>query len=121
MESNPLAQPEGQEDEKSGWVNEPERAQSVAKFVQDTWQETVDGTADKKRYDSITEFHFSGYGGIGDKAIGGVETLYENGAPIQIHAFFGDVKKEGLVDVYLQGRALADYLSDEESTDDATK
>jgi len=100
---------------ESGWQDETsQRAESVANFVENN--------VGNKRFDGLTEFHFSG--GVSDdiwkKVHGGdvgvlseVRCYYENGIMEKIHIVFSAGDGKAGLDLYLSGKALEEYLSGE--------
>jgi len=75
------------------------------------------GVITSSGYDSLVELHFSGtnrdvFDGIskGTEKPLSVNCYYENNIVKQIHVVFAGVNTQN-IDVYLQGRALDDYLS----------
>jgi hypothetical protein len=94
---------------QEGWQNETEiRRESIVSFLQ---------KSDRSQYDHICELHFSGtHPAVNRKITDGtaqlleVSVLYENGKEKQIHVVF-DGEGTQNIDVYLQEKALEDYLN----------
>jgi hypothetical protein len=101
------------------WKNQTvELGKKVAKFIVDFYA----GKFEAKRYDPISDLHFSGSGGDsgimeeikqGKAPLISVNTFMENGRPTQIHAIFG-TNNGNNVDIYFKGKALEDLLKFEE-------
>jgi|SRR3989344_901596 len=104
--------------EKDGWQNETkQRNSSCVSFLQKYLNQSEEGGV--VHYDSLSELHFSGTNrGVFDKIqegngiINEISTLYESGKAVQIHVVFDAEGQGHNIDVYLKGRALADYLNE---------
>ena len=104
------------EGDRSGWENETQKhTDSIVAFLKRHEESTKE---DRPKYDHISDLHFSGtnrdvFGKIknGTAVITEVSILYEAGEPKQVHVVFDSEGKGHNIDVYLQNKALDDYLS----------
>lgn len=101
---------------KQGWENQTEqRREGIILFLKNHFEKAQD---QRQHYDEMNELHISGHNfevmtkiPKGTAKINEVNILFENDEPTQIHAVFDSEGKGHNLDVYLQGKALEDYLA----------
>ena len=103
-----------QEVQESDWQPLAEQETfALTKFLSNHLQKPIEN---QQRYDSLTELHFSGLNDIFDKIVNGTATVisakkfFSGGAITQIHIIFDSEGPGHNTDVYLQGKALKDFL-----------
>ena len=104
---------------KEGWQNETEtRKDSIVSFLRAYFESQSEDKDKKKEYDNISDLHFSGsnwkvLGKIkkGSATINTIEVLYNDGKVKQIHIVFDNENTGHNIDVYLENKALEDYLN----------
>lgn len=111
---------DNKEKPKNGWENETaERNEAVTKFLKNYFAQNIE---ERPHYDSV-ELQFSGIGPNvfpkiqeGEVPAQEIKVLYEKGKIVQLHAIFvlKDNERYDTTDVYFTGKALQDFLNQEE-------
>lgn len=112
----------------TGTRNETEaRRDTAADFLKRYLIERGSGKDPRVEYDGVTELHFSGgslenYGKLrsGTAILYRIDGLYEDGKLKMLHIIVSPdgTGYGGNTDVYIEGRALEDYLATESGTDE---
>jgi len=100
---------------KNEWKNETEeRENSLVEFLKNN---SKANSKERPRYDAISDLHFSGTNSFvfdkiseGTAKVGRIDVFFVNNKIEQIHVVFDGENNGHNIDVYLNKKALEDYL-----------